>query len=88
MGRARRSRPFVRSSQGIVRGRRGASDSDPVSVRSAIVFPKRALSHAPKDTDVLHFFHLCSSVSCVDAIQKKQLKLHTFVSSCFSVTDA
>ena len=33
-----------------------------------------------------HFCHLYSSVSCVNAIQKKQLQLHTFSSSCFSVT--
>ena len=33
------------------------------------------------------FLRLCdfySSVSCVNAIQKKQLQLHTFASSCFS----
>ena len=32
-----------------------------------------------------HFCHLYSSVSCVNAIQKKQLQPHTFASSCFSV---
>ena len=32
------------------------------------------------------FCHLYLSVSCMNAVQKKQLQLHTFSSSCFSVT--
>ena len=34
----------------------------------------------------LHFCLLVSSVSCVNAKQKKQLQLYTYASPCFSVT--
>ena len=34
---------------------------------------------------LLHFRHMYSSVSCLNATQEKQLQLHTFASACFSV---
>ena len=42
--------------------------------------------HSWVGTDVLHFCHLYSSVSCVNAVPKKQHQLYTLTSSCFFVT--
>ena len=58
--------------------------------RSGRVSPPPAASEGYRHTCLTktlpQFCNLHSSVSCINAIQKKQLKLYAFASSCFSVT--